>query len=127
MSTAVTISLAEAVGYSFPGASGTAVWAAPAAYGSPHNEPATASALSPANQAATRLAMQAWANLANLSLVEIGETETDVGDIRLAHTADPAIASYWGVVAVSERLLARWRRHLDQCLSSHHGLVARYE
>jgi len=84
------------VGYSFPGASGTAVWAAPAAYGSPHNEPATASALSPANQAATRLAMQAWANLANLSLVEIGETATDVGDIRLAHTADPAIASYWG-------------------------------
>jgi Ca2+-binding RTX toxin-like protein len=84
------------VGYSFPGASGTAVWAAPAAYGSPQNEPATASALSPANQAATRLAMQAWANLANLGLVEVSETATVVGDIRLAHTADPAIAPYWG-------------------------------
>ncbi|WP_287463526.1 M10 family metallopeptidase C-terminal domain-containing protein, partial [Accumulibacter sp.] len=84
------------IGYSFPGASGNAVWAAPAAYGSPQNEPATASALSPASQAATRLAMQAWANLANLSLVEVGENETDVGDIRLAHTADPAIAPYWG-------------------------------
>ncbi|EXI67473.1 MAG: Serralysin C precursor [Candidatus Accumulibacter adjunctus] len=85
-----------AVGYSFPGASGSAVWAAPAAYGSPQNEPATASPLSPANQAAARLAMQAWANLANLSLFEVGETATVVGDIRLAHTADPAIAPYWG-------------------------------
>ncbi|MCM8612826.1 hypothetical protein [Accumulibacter sp.] len=85
-----------AVGYSFPGVSGNAVWAAPAAYGSPQNEPATASALSPANQAATRLAMQAWANLAKLSLVEIGESATDAGGIRLAHTAEPAIATYWG-------------------------------
>ncbi|HRL75443.1 MAG TPA: M10 family metallopeptidase [Candidatus Accumulibacter phosphatis] len=85
-----------AVGYSFPGATGAAVWAPAGAYGSPQNETATASALSPANQAAARLALQMWADLANLSFVEIAETTADVGDIRLAHTADPAIAPYWG-------------------------------
>lgn len=89
----------ETVGYSFPGATGVAVWASPGAYGSTDNEPDTAAAFSPAHQEAARQALQAWAVISQLTLQEVAESSTVVGDIRLAHTATPNIAPYWGWAA----------------------------
>lgn len=43
--------------------------------------------LSTTQQAAARNALQAWANVANITLSEVAESTTNVGDIRLAWTS----------------------------------------
>ena len=45
-------------------------------------------------QAAARSAMQAWANVANLSFTEVADTSTNVGDIRFGFTS--ATRADWG-------------------------------
>jgi serralysin len=65
--------------YSFP-ASGS-VWKSPY---SPNNEPTGFTALTTAQAAAFRAELQAWANVANISFVEVADTPTLVGDIRVA-------------------------------------------
>ncbi|MCB1968433.1 MAG: M10 family metallopeptidase, partial [Candidatus Accumulibacter sp.] len=81
------------VAYSFPYANGAATWAA--SYSS-QNEPDTASGFDSNHQEAARQALQQWANVADLHFVETSETQTDVGDIRLAYTQTPGIAAWWG-------------------------------
>ena len=69
--------------FSFPHAFGTARW--PATYG--HGEPHTsASALGAAHQSAVRAALQAWANVANITFTEVSETAGQTGDLRFAFT-----------------------------------------
>ena len=46
-------------------------------------------------QTATRLAIQQWANVANLNFTEISESQTDVGDLRFAYSLALA-SSVWG-------------------------------
>ncbi|MBK6998543.1 MAG: M10 family metallopeptidase C-terminal domain-containing protein [Rhodoferax sp.] len=70
--------------YSFPWSqSGTASWSG--SY-SDKNEPSSAFALNTTQQTATRTALAAWANVANVSFSELTETSTNVGDVRFAWT-----------------------------------------
>ena len=89
-----TATPATTIAYSFPYANGPAVWATN--YGSSDNEPNTASGFDNAHQAAARLALQEWADVANLRFLETVESSTNVGDIRFAYTRTPAIEPWWG-------------------------------
>jgi hypothetical protein len=72
--------------YSFPwSSSSSAAWASNPNY-SDLNEPSSAYALSAMEQAATRNALAAWANVANLNFSEITETSSNVGDLRFTWT-----------------------------------------
>jgi len=73
--------------FSFPlSASSSVYWATNPNYSS-LNEPSSAFALSPSEQAAARAALAAWSNVANISVSEITESSSDVGTIRIAWTA----------------------------------------
>ncbi len=78
--------------FSFPYASGPAMW--PTTYG--HGEPTAASGLNGIQQAAVRGALQAWANVANISFQEVAETASQAGDLRFTFTnAIPTSAAGW--------------------------------
>lgn len=51
--------------------------------------------LSNIQQAAAINALQAWANVANITFTEITETETDVGDMRFAFSSSVDEAGAW--------------------------------
>ena len=86
------------ISFSFPLASGPSTWSA--TYG--HGEPATASALNAGQQAAVRGALQAWANVANITFTEVAETTSTVGDFRFAFTnALPAGTAAWSYLPTS--------------------------
>lgn len=68
-----------AITYSFPTAG--AVWQP--SY-SPSNEPAGFTAFTAAQASAFRTELQAWGNVANINFVEVADTPTLVGDIRVA-------------------------------------------
>ncbi len=72
--------------FSFPwSASSLAYWATNPNY-SDLNEPSSAFALSPSEQAAARAALATFSNVANISFSEIIESSSDVGTIRIAWT-----------------------------------------
>ncbi len=72
--------------FSFPwSASSSAYWATNPNY-SDSNEPSSAFALSPSEQAAARATLATWSNVANISFSEIIESSSDVGTIRVAWT-----------------------------------------
>lgn len=50
-------------------------------------------ALNATQQAAARAALQTWANVADIGFQEIGDTATNVGDIRFAFTSAPKLTS----------------------------------
>jgi len=50
-------------------------------------------ALNATQQAAARAALQTWANVADIGFQEIGDTATNVGDIRFAFTSAPNLTS----------------------------------
>ena len=87
------------VTYSFPWTSGPSVFSGLNGTGSysSDNEPPTSYAFTAVQQAAARSALQTWANVANLQLVEVADTPANVGDIRFAWTdATMGTASAWG-------------------------------
>ena len=59
------------------------------------------SPLYPTDQTATRLALNSWASVANISFTEVTESATNVGDLRFAYTssADSILASAQAWVA----------------------------
>ena len=74
------------VSYSFPWRNAApATWASNPQY-TPLNEPATGFGLNAMEQAAFRSALATWSQVANLQFVEVQETATAVGDIRIAWT-----------------------------------------
>ena len=76
------------LGFSFPDAD--SVWSSPAGqYGSAGTpEPQSGiAALDPDERAATRAALQAWADVANLRFVEVADDATGSGTLRFAWTA----------------------------------------
>lgn len=86
------VGVATSVSYSFPWtSSSTAVFAGHNGIGaySSLNEPNAAVhyGLTTTQQAAARLAMQSWANVANLTFSEVSESSTNVGDIRFGWTS----------------------------------------
>lgn len=87
--------------YSFPWAnSSSATFSGPNGSGnySTDDEPnaTTHYGLSATEQTAARNALQAWADVANLSFSEVTESSTNVGDIRFAFTSVNADTSSWG-------------------------------
>lgn len=84
--------------YSFPWASGSALFSAPYGndYSTLNEQKATYHfALNSTQQAAARSALQSWANVANVSFQETVDTVANVGDIRFAWTSAPS-GSFWG-------------------------------
>ena len=83
--------------FSFPWINGlSAYWQAP--FYSSANEPSASihAGLNTTQMAAARNALQAWANVANLTFTETSETNTNVGDFRFAFSS--AIPSTtWGL------------------------------
>ena len=77
--------------FSFPYVNGVAVWTA--GYG--QGETASSTALNTAQQQAVRDALQAWANVANISFTEVTETSTTVGDMRFAFADLPDTVAAW--------------------------------
>jgi hypothetical protein len=73
-----------ALSYSFPS------WAVstPTYQANPYSSAAIVSGLNDAQKAVARLALQAWANVANITITSVGETATDVGDIRFAFSSE---------------------------------------
>lgn len=86
------VGTATSLSYSFPWtSSSTAIFAGHSGIGdySSLNEP-NASAhygLTAAQQTAARLAMQSWANVANLTFSEVAESSANVGDVRFGWTS----------------------------------------
>ncbi len=79
--------------YSFPWSnSGAAVWATDPSYSS-LNEPATGFGLDQMQQTAFRAALATWSQVANIQFVEVADTPTSVGEIRVAWTQLPNPAS----------------------------------
>lgn len=84
-----TVGSSASLSYSFPWASGgSATFAGLNGQSySDLNEQNTGTALNTTQQAAFRSALQAWANVANLSFSEVSDTRSNVGDIRVAWTS----------------------------------------
>lgn len=85
--------------YSFPWANGSnAVFTGPGGVYSDLNEPNAAQhyGLDAVQQAAATSALQAWANVANITPQLVADTATSVGDIRLAFTSASSTASDGG-------------------------------
>ena len=81
---------AATVTYSFPWtSSSTAVFTGPQGVYSDLDEPNAAQhyGLNAIQQAAAQQALQAWANVANITPVQVAESSTSVGDIRVAFTS----------------------------------------
>jgi Ca2+-binding RTX toxin-like protein/methionine-rich copper-binding protein CopC len=75
-----------ALTYSFPWATAsTASWASNPKYSS-DNEPSSAFALTAVQQQGVRDALATWSNVANIAFTEVGETASNVGDLRFAWT-----------------------------------------
>ncbi len=74
------IGTAVALTYSFPGDIG--YWLAVYGVG----EPDSYGALNATEQSAARSALQAWANVANVTFTEVTDTDTEVGEIRFAYS-----------------------------------------
>lgn len=84
--------------YSFAWASGgNATFSGPGGVGSystlSEQNAASHYALDATQQAAARAALQTWANVADIGFQEIGDTATNVGDIRFAWTSAPVLTS----------------------------------
>ncbi|MFH1021645.1 MAG: M10 family metallopeptidase [Pseudomonadota bacterium] len=84
------------ISYSFPYT--TSVSATWVSNYSDDNEPSYARnySFTTTHQTAARLALQQWANVADLTFSQTSENSSNVGDIRFAFTAAPAISSSWG-------------------------------
>jgi hypothetical protein len=61
------------------------------------NSAQTGSGLTAIQQSAVKNALQSWANVANLSFVEVQDTATHVGDLRFAFTAEENINYITGI------------------------------
>ena len=105
--------------FSFPQwTAGTPVFTglAGAAY-STIGEPATSPrGLTAAQQSAVRAALQAWADVADVTFVEVPDTATDVGDLRFAVTAAEYSATAW------MGLPGRWPSAADFWANASRGL-----
>lgn len=85
------------VSYSFPYLNGAIAAWDDVYWTSTENEPNYAArGFTTIQQASALVAMQKWANVANLTFSNTTETSTNVGDIRFAFTFTPAIRDYWG-------------------------------
>jgi Ca2+-binding RTX toxin-like protein len=95
-----TLEASRAITFSLP--SGTAYWAsaggASGQYGNADAyEPSAWSSLSSSQAANFKLALQAWADVANINFVQVADTASLVGDIRVAFTrtfSTPAVAGH---------------------------------
>jgi Ca2+-binding RTX toxin-like protein len=84
---------AVAVTYSFPAAGAT--WSQSYTDNSPfETDPAAFTALNAAQQERFEAALQQWANVANITFVEIADTSGSVGDIRVAYTTNNVVGAY---------------------------------
>jgi len=85
--------------YSFPWSSGSSTFSghtASESYSTLNEQNATYHfGLSTTQQAAARSALQSWANVANITLSEVPDTSSNVGDIRFAWTSSPSNAWGW--------------------------------
>ncbi len=83
------------IGYSFPFSNSTVFWSTlpDIGYGPPFGdgEPwsSAAAPLTSTDEFNFELALQQWANVANLQFVKISEITNEVGDIRIAYSEDP--------------------------------------
>jgi serralysin len=77
--------------FSFPYANGAASWSVD--YG--NGEDASGTALNGAQQQAVRDALQAWANVANVTFTEVAETSSAVGDMRFGFADLPNTYAAW--------------------------------
>lgn len=89
-----------AVSYSFPWVNGAAATFSGynGANYSQYNEPSAGThfGLSTAQQASASAALQAWANVANISFEKVADTSASVGDIRFAFTSAASVQGSWG-------------------------------
>src|SRR4051812_42589852 len=89
LGTPVTIS------YSFPTSSDPSLWSHQAIYdgygspGNPDGEPWNGfQALNTTQQGLFQQALQSWADVANITFTQVGESSSDVGDIRVAGSSE---------------------------------------